>query len=68
MRGDIFETNKILRDIDRVEVTSMFPLVGESGTKTPVFKNNESAIYTATRRTFISSLEFSSSKGCESSF
>ena len=32
MRGDLVETYRMLKGLDRVDVGKMFPLVGETGT------------------------------------
>ena len=52
MRGDLIETYKIMKGIDRVDAGRLFPLVGESSTRGHSLKIRGSRFRTELRRNF----------------
>ena len=50
--GDLIETYRILRGLDRVDVERMFPLVGETGTRGRCLRAKERSFKTEMRRNF----------------
>ena len=54
MRGDLIETYRILRGLDRVDVEKMFPLVGKTGTRGHNLRLKGQSFKTEMRRNFFS--------------